>query len=63
MADIGEQFSLGCTESGWSQLGNHLKMQFAEPAIIPKEECQANPSAVEMAIRQSAPGQKEVGQQ
>jgi secreted trypsin-like serine protease len=48
MADMGEQFSLGCTESGWSQLGNHLKMQFAEPAIIPKEECQANPSAGEM---------------
>ena len=23
-------------------------MQFAEPAIIPKEECQANPSAGEM---------------
>jgi hypothetical protein len=63
MADMGEQFSLGCAESGWSQLGNHLKMQFAEAAIIPKEECSANPGAGEMGYGTICAGAEGSGQQ
>jgi len=45
LADMGEEFSGDCSESGWSQLGHHLTMQYAQPAILNTEECRGNPSA------------------
>jgi len=39
MADLGQEFSGSCQESGWSQQGSHFKMQWAEPSVISTEEC------------------------
>ena len=45
LADLGEQFGESiCVESGWSQLGARLKMQWAEPGILDKETCMVSES-------------------
>ena len=61
LAEMGEQLSGPCTESGWSQLGNHLKMQFAEPSILSEEECKGNPEAGEMGYATFCAGEEGTG--
>merc|ERR1711915_350552 len=38
LANMNEKFTGSCIESGWSQLGQHLKLQYTEPVILPTED-------------------------
>ena len=61
LAELHEEFSGSCVESGWSQLGSHLKLQYAEPSLLDTEGCRANPSAGKMGYGMICAGSKGTG--
>jgi len=61
LATMNEKFPGSCIESGWSQLGQHLKLQYAEPVILPTEDCQANPSTGTMGFGALCAGDQSSG--
>ena len=43
LSELGSSFTdVTCVESGWSQLGGHMKLQFAETTVRDDEECAGN---------------------
>ena len=43
LAELGSSWTGSqCQESGWSQLGGKMKLQFAEPTVREREECAGN---------------------